>query len=230
MTTTCRWRHGLALACTLLVSGCDANSQVFEVGLGADLVAREYESLINTEPGHGYISSDCPAIVAFVEKYHPELIGSLTPVVSPMVATSRYIRQTGNQKEKLVFIGPCIAKKEESEEVDEVITFTELREMFTAKRIRARNVEPSSAPDAGTGSNRGPPARMRRCVRPVIALAGSRMTGLNQPTVDGTSATADISSSTGRCNPIRSAITSSLSHIPNGHGLTDWHRRRRSWP
>jgi len=118
-------------------------SQVLEVGLGADLEAREYESIINSNPGQGYISSDCPAIVAFVEKYHPELIGSLTPVVSPMVATGRYIRQAGHQKEKLVFIGPCIAKKEESEEVDEVITFTELREMFTAKRIRSSNVEPS---------------------------------------------------------------------------------------
>ncbi len=45
--------------------------EVFEVGMGADLVAREYEKLINANPGAGYINSDCPAIVSFVEKYHP---------------------------------------------------------------------------------------------------------------------------------------------------------------
>jgi len=117
--------------------------EVYEVGMGADLVAGEYEDLINNKPGKGYINSDCPAIVSFVEKYHPELVGSLTPVVSPMVATARFIRHTGGKDAKLVFIGPCIAKKNESEEVDEVVTFSELRQMFTAGRIRSSNVEPS---------------------------------------------------------------------------------------
>ena len=86
--------------------------------MGADLVAREYETLINKNPGTGYINSDCPAIVSFVEKYHPGLIGSLTPVVSPMVATARYIRKEYGEAPGLVFIGPCIAKKDESDEVD----------------------------------------------------------------------------------------------------------------
>ncbi|MFH0757401.1 MAG: [Fe-Fe] hydrogenase large subunit C-terminal domain-containing protein [Bacteroidota bacterium] len=117
--------------------------EVFEVGMGADLVAREYEKLINANPGRGYINSDCPAIVSFVEKYHPKLIGSLTPVVSPMVATARYIRKTRGEEPRLVFIGPCIAKKDESDEVDAVITFMELRQMLTAGRIRPSNVEPT---------------------------------------------------------------------------------------
>lgn len=116
--------------------------QVYEVGMGADLVAREYEHLINSHPGKGYINSDCPAIVSFVEKYFPDLLGSLAPLVSPMVATARYIRELTGKKAKLVFIGPCIAKKEESEEIDEVITFTELRGMLTTERIRPSNVQP----------------------------------------------------------------------------------------
>ena len=129
-------------------------NQAFEVGMGADLVALEYEKLINNHPSKGYINSDCPAIVSFVEKYHPELIGSLAPVVSPMVATARYIRQSIGKSARLVFIGPCIAKKQESDEVDAVITFAELRSMFTAKRIRASNVEPFSftPPLAGRGA------------------------------------------------------------------------------
>jgi two-component system NtrC family sensor kinase len=116
--------------------------RIYEVGMGADLVAEAYENLINDKQGKGYINSDCPAIVAYVEKYHPDLIDSLAPVVSPMVATARYIREIGKSKAKLVFIGPCIAKKDESEEVDEVLTFAELRSMFTARRIRKSNVEP----------------------------------------------------------------------------------------
>ncbi len=116
-------------------------AEVYEVGMGADLVAREYESLINQNPDIGYINSDCPAIVSFVEKYHPSLVGSLSPVVSPMVATARFIRKTIGADPRLVFIGPCIAKKDESEEVDAVLTFAELRQMFTAGRIRPSNVE-----------------------------------------------------------------------------------------
>lgn len=115
--------------------------QVYEVGMGADLVAEACEKLINGNPARGYINSDCPAIVSFIQKYHPELIGSLMPVVSPMVATVRYIREVRNSSAKIVFIGPCVAKKGESDEVDEVITFSELRSMFTSHRIRTSNVE-----------------------------------------------------------------------------------------
>ena len=115
--------------------------EVYEVGMGADLVAREYETIMNQNPDTGYINSDCPAIVSFVEKYHPSMVGSLIPVVSPMVATARYIRSKIGAEPKLVFIGPCIAKKDESDEVDAVITFAELRQMFTASRIRPSNVE-----------------------------------------------------------------------------------------
>jgi len=76
-----------------------------------------------------------------VEKYHPSLVGALTPVVSPMVATARYIRESRGRDPKLVFIGPCIAKKDESDEVDVVITFAELRQLFTSGRIRPSNVK-----------------------------------------------------------------------------------------
>ncbi len=116
-------------------------NHMYEVGMGADLVAKAYEKLINNDSGKGYINSDCPAIVSFVQKYHPDLIGSLTPVVSPMVATARYIREVKESKAKIVFIGPCVAKKEESDEVDEVITFSELRSMFTSNRVRVSNVD-----------------------------------------------------------------------------------------
>ncbi len=128
--------------------------KVFEVAFGADLVARKYKTLQDNSEGKSYISSDCPAVVACIEKHHPELTKNLAPVVSPMVAISRVIRNKFGTNNKIVFIGPCIAKKGESEEIDNAVTFTELREMFAARRLKPNDVEPYDfdPPHAGKGS------------------------------------------------------------------------------
>lgn len=110
-------------------------SKVFEVGFGADLVAGEYKYLVGQKGVKGLISSDCPAIVSFIEKYHPELIGNLAPVVSPMIALNRFLRKKYKSAYKSVFIGPCIAKKAETDEIDESLTFVEVRKMFMEKGI-----------------------------------------------------------------------------------------------
>ena len=108
---------------------------VIEVSFGADMVAKEYSKLLNNKTGKNYISSDCPAIVRYIEYYHPELVKDLAPIVSPMVATARMIRADMDKNAVIVFIGPCIAKKSESSEINEAITFIELRSMFEAKGI-----------------------------------------------------------------------------------------------
>jgi two-component system NtrC family sensor kinase len=107
---------------------------VSEVSFGADLVADRYKKLV-TENKNYYISSDCPSIVNYVKFYHPALVDNLAPVVSPMVAMSRVIRKKYGRDTKIVFIGPCVAKKAESREIDEAITFTELREIFAEKGL-----------------------------------------------------------------------------------------------
>ncbi len=124
--------------------------KVFEVAFGADLVALEYRKLIRKKGINGYISSDCPAIVSYIEKYHPELIGSLAPVVSPMVAMSRYLKKAYGKNIRLVFIGPCIAKKAESAEVDEKLTFVELRDMIAKSGLIAGK-DPTSEFDTPFG-------------------------------------------------------------------------------
>ena len=86
-----------------------------------------------------YISSDCPSIVNYIKYYHPALVDNLAPIVSPMVAMSRVIREKYGKDAKIVFIGPCIAKKAESVEIDEAITFTELRDMFADRDITPEN-------------------------------------------------------------------------------------------
>lgn len=108
---------------------------VHEVAFGADLVARRFKEMISDEEVSRYITSDCPAIVSFVEKYHSELVDNLVPICSPMVAMARIVRKIHGPDAKLVFIGPCIAKKNESNEVDEAITFRELRQIFLLKKL-----------------------------------------------------------------------------------------------
>jgi len=114
---------------------------VAEVSFGADLVADRYKKLVSEEKNF-YISSDCPSIVNYVKFYHPELVDNLAPIVSPMVAMSRVVREKYGQDIKIVFIGPCVAKKAESNEIDEAITFTELRDMLADKDITAGKTEP----------------------------------------------------------------------------------------
>ncbi len=114
---------------------------VAEVSFGADLVADRYKKLVS-ENKDFYISSDCPSIVSYVKFYHPALVGNLAPVVSPMVAMSRVMREKYGRDTRIVFIGPCVAKKAESTEIDEAITFTELREMLADKGITVENSHP----------------------------------------------------------------------------------------
>jgi signal transduction histidine kinase/iron only hydrogenase large subunit-like protein len=123
-------------------------SRVLEVSFGADLVAEAYRKLVAHANGHRYISTTCPAIVGFVERYYPDMIGSLAPIVSPMVATARVARRLYGPKTAVVFIGPCIAKKLEAEspaageEVDAVLTFGELRRMAARRNLDAEGAAP----------------------------------------------------------------------------------------
>jgi two-component system NtrC family sensor kinase len=127
---------------------------VTEVSFGADIVARQYEQRIKDFPTEGDISSDCPAIVYFIRHYHPELVGYLAPIASPMVAMTRVLRDKHENGLKVVFIGPCFAKKAETDEVDEVITFRELRTMLQEAGITPENSEPSDfdPPKGGKGA------------------------------------------------------------------------------
>jgi signal transduction histidine kinase/Fe-S-cluster-containing hydrogenase component 2 len=123
---------------------------VNEVAFGADLVASAYAKLVKDAERYDrrYIATTCPAIVGYVERYHPELVDSLAPIVSPMVAAVRALRSLHGDDLKVVFIGPCIAKKGEAPsseargETDAALTFTELRRMFDEAGIE---------PDPGKG-------------------------------------------------------------------------------
>jgi len=136
-------------------------AQVVEVGFGADLVAKRYHKLVEErEPGASYIATPCPAVVGYVLRYAPSLTDRLAPIVSPMVAMARVLRRLHPAPLRVVFIGPCIAKKSEAvgltgdSEIDGVITFRELRALWRARGITPETVTPSDfdGPRSGLGA------------------------------------------------------------------------------
>jgi iron only hydrogenase large subunit-like protein len=120
---------------------------VHEVGFAADLVARRYRELLDSPDRTNYIASTCPALVGYVERYFPDLVPKLAPIVSPMVAASRIVHRLYGPDVPVVFIGPCIAKKGEAAsesikgDVDAVLTFGELRQMFSEAGVRPEAVK-----------------------------------------------------------------------------------------
>jgi len=137
---------------------------VNEVAFGADLVAGQYRRLLEETKGQRFIATTCPALIGYVEKYYPQLVGALAPIVSPMVATARVLHRMHGDATKTVFIGPCIAKKGEAaseriaDEVDAVLTFVELRDMLR---------EAGLSPSAVEGSDFDPPRAMAGGLLPV---------------------------------------------------------------
>jgi len=111
---------------------------VIEAALGADMVARE-ESKELSEKGF-LTSSCCPAFVAYIKSEFPDLLPLVSHNPSPMAALAKYIKKT-NEDAKVVFIGPCTAKKAEAQldevkpYVDAVLTFEELQALFDSRDI-----------------------------------------------------------------------------------------------
>ena len=99
-------------------------------------------------PQTGSICTACPAVVNYVEKYQPDYTDALIPVVSPMVAHSRMIKEK-HPGCAVIFIGPCAAKKQEIQKpgnagiVDVVLTFTELLEWFSSENIQLEDCSES---------------------------------------------------------------------------------------
>lgn len=108
-----------------------------ETAVGANLVTKEYVRLLETKKYKNFITSACPAINKMIQIYYPSALKYLAPVNSPMVAHAKILKEKYPDA-KVVFIGPCIAKKreaKESEEVDAVLTFEEFNEMLEKANV-----------------------------------------------------------------------------------------------
>lgn len=119
-------------------------AEVMEVALGADMVAsKEAQELVEK----GFLTSSCcPAFVKFIETKYPNMVPHISHNLSPMAELARFIK-AGHPECKIVFIGPCIAKKSEvrkpeiSKYVDYAITFEELQALFDSKNIVLSELE-----------------------------------------------------------------------------------------
>ncbi len=121
-------------------------TEVWEGAFGAELVSQAYARLIEEDTKeHSLISSSCPVIVFFVQKYFPELIPNLVPFVSPMIAIGKVARRI-RPGWKIVYITSCLAQMEEmiapevSGFIDEVITFRDLKQLIEKAGIKRREL------------------------------------------------------------------------------------------
>ena len=113
---------------------------VIEAALGADMVAMtESRELVEKVAEKGAMTSSCcPAFVRYIKTAFPELADFVSHNLSPMAALAKYIKST-DKTAKVVFIGPCTAKKAErqldtvKDYVDAVLTFEELQALFDSK-------------------------------------------------------------------------------------------------
>lgn len=106
------WPNYPALKKALLKMGF---YRVEETAVGAKIVTQAYSEIIIDHKMKNIISTCCPAVVALVEKNFPDLIDQLAPVVSPIIAHGKFIKEEDKDL-KVVFLSPCIAKQKECQE------------------------------------------------------------------------------------------------------------------
>lgn len=117
---------------------------VIEAALGADMVAMA-EAKELSEKGL-LTSSCCPAFVRYIKSQFPNLAGHISHNLSPMATLAKYIKET-TPNSKVIFIGPCTAKKAEVQldsvkpYVDTVLTFEELQALFDSRNIDIASLE-----------------------------------------------------------------------------------------
>ena len=88
-------------------------NRIISISFGADITTWAYLNYITSHQYFGGISQPCPAVVGYIEKYIPELLPLLMPVHSPMMCGAIYAKKEMGVTDKLAFISPCIAKKNE---------------------------------------------------------------------------------------------------------------------
>lgn len=171
---------------------------VIEVALGADMItvkeAREYIKRMDRGDKFMITSCCCPPFIRLTKTYKPKIAGLVSDSVSPMVATARFIKAE-DKDAKVVFIGPCIAKKSEAklpelkDAVDTVLTFEELDAIFTGYGIKLNDIKVNMPVDdashdgriyAHTGGVSEAIMKSIKNLRPDLDVIGTKGNGIKQ--------------------------------------------------
>ncbi len=112
-----------------------------ETARGAKLVTEKYSELLKEKKYKNFITSCCPAVNTMISLYYPDALKYLAPVDSPAIAHAKLLREEYPDC-KIVFVGPCIAKKRECKEsgiIDGVLTFEEVAKLFEENNIELKD-------------------------------------------------------------------------------------------
>ena len=147
-------------------------ADMVEVGLGGDLTAAaEAEEWAEAyKAGKKMTTSCCPAFVNMIKQHYPSLLENMSTTVSPMCGVSRWLKQQ-DPETITVFIGPCIAKKSESLDLnitgnaDYVLTYGEIRAMMKAKGVELEPEENSYQESSVFGNGGGVTSAVVQCFR-----------------------------------------------------------------
>ena len=126
-----------------------------ETAVGAQAVTEEYKRVLASGEMRNFITSACPAACRLIQMYYPKALPYLAPVDSPMVAHAKMLRRNDPDL-KVIFIGPCIAKKREADEhgIDAVLTFEELLQLFDENGIDLQTINHLAVTIDNAGANR----------------------------------------------------------------------------
>lgn len=104
---------------------------VSETALGAQEVSIKTAELLNNSDKGLFVSSACPVIVDYIRLYKPEFVNNIVPIASPALTNAKILKDTYGENISVVFIGPCVGKKNESDShndlIDASLTFSELK-------------------------------------------------------------------------------------------------------
>lgn len=120
---------------------------VRETAEGAALVTAEYAKLLEQGTMENIITTCCPSVNELIEKYYPQLVPQMAPVVSPMIAHGMMLKKEFGEDVKVVFLGPCIAKKKEAQDprhnayIDAVLNFNDLNRWLQEEDIEITECE-----------------------------------------------------------------------------------------
>ena len=130
-------------------------NRIEETAVGAEVVSKAYETYLEDTDKTELITTCCPSTVRLIERYYSDLIDTLIPIVSPMIAHGRMIKEQSKHA-YTVFIGPCISKicealsDEVEGEIDAVITFDEITHWMKEQGINYKALDPQYPNYVGT--------------------------------------------------------------------------------
>lgn len=122
-------------------------TDVRETSEGAAFVTAEYTKLLDEGKMENIITTCCPSVNDLIEIYYPELIRFMAPVVSPMIAHGKLLKKEFGPDTKVVFLGPCIAKKKEAKDsrhegyIDAVLNFNDIERWMEEEDIVIQECE-----------------------------------------------------------------------------------------